>query len=42
MKRRALCSIGAAALLAGCAGIGSVTSDVSSFGDWTAGRAPGS
>ena len=42
MKRRALCSIGAAALLAGCAGIGSVTSDVSSFGDWPAGRAPGS
>jgi hypothetical protein len=31
-----------AALLGGCAAINSVTSDVSSFGDWPAGRAPGS
>jgi hypothetical protein len=29
---------GRAAALAGCAGIDSVTSDVSSFGDWPAGR----
>jgi hypothetical protein len=31
----------AAALLAGCAGPGSVTSDVASFGDWPAERRPG-
>lgn len=30
-----------AAALAGCASLGSVTSDVSSFGEWPAGRAPG-
>lgn len=44
MKRRSFgiaFAAGAAALLAGCAGIGSITSDVSSFGDWPAGRAPG-
>ena len=32
----------AAALLTGCAGPRSVSNDVSSFGDWPAGRAPGS
>jgi len=32
----------AAALLGGCAGPRSVSSDVSSFGEWPAGRAPGS
>jgi hypothetical protein len=32
----------AAALLAGCAGLQSLTSDVSSFGDWPADRQPGS
>lgn len=31
-----------AALLAGCAGMSSVTSDVSTFGEWPRGRAPGS
>lgn len=31
----------AAALLAGCAGFSSVTSDVASFGEWPAGRTPG-
>jgi predicted small secreted protein len=31
----------AATLLAGCAGMSSVSSDVSSFGEWPAGRAPG-
>ena len=29
----------AAALLAGCAGFKTVTSEVSTFGDWPAGRA---
>ena len=29
-------------LLSGCAGIGNVSSDVSSFGEWPAGRQPGS
>jgi hypothetical protein len=38
----ALSSAAAAALLAGCAAINSVTSEVSSFGEWPAGRAPGS
>lgn len=42
MKRRHLLTIGMIATLAGCAAIDSVTSDVSSFGDWPAGRAPGS
>jgi hypothetical protein len=37
-----LCSMLAAGLLAGCAGISSVSSEVSSFGDWPPGRAPGS
>lgn len=32
----------AAALLAGCAGMSSVTSDVSTFGEWPRGRTPGS
>jgi hypothetical protein len=32
----------ATALLAGCAGMGSVTSDVSTFGEWPRGRSPGS
>jgi hypothetical protein len=32
----------ASSLLGGCAGMNSVSSDVSSFGDWPAGRAPGS
>jgi hypothetical protein len=31
----------ALALLAGCAALNTVTSDVSSFGEWPAGRAPG-
>jgi hypothetical protein len=31
-----------AALLAGCAGMGAVTSDVSTFGEWPRGRTPGS
>jgi predicted small secreted protein len=30
------------AVLAGCAGLRNVSNDVSSFGDWPAGRAPGS
>jgi len=39
---RSLASMAVAGLLlAGCAGIHSVSSDVSSFGDWPAGRAPG-
>jgi hypothetical protein len=46
MKRttfvRAGIALGAAALLAGCATLGSVTSDVSSFGEWPGGRAAGS
>ena len=44
MNRRHLMTLAAlagAAALAGCAGIDTVTSDVSSFGDWPAGRAPG-
>ena len=32
----------AAALLGGCAALSSVSSDVASFGEWPAGRAPGS
>ena len=45
MNRRFLCTATAAtlaALLAGCSTMSSVTSDVSSFGDWPAGRKPGS
>jgi hypothetical protein len=44
MNRRHLMTLAAlagAAALAGCAGIDTVTSDVSSFGDWPAGRSPG-
>ncbi len=47
MKRRFLVlaslagGVVASGLLAGCAGLTSVTSDVSSFGEWPAGRAPG-
>ncbi|MFT3817955.1 MAG: DUF4136 domain-containing protein [Rubrivivax sp.] len=43
MNRRSIfiAALGAA-LLAGCAGISSVTSDVASFGEWPAGRKPGS
>ena len=46
-RRRALYVVGittiaaAAALLSGCASLESVTSEVSSFGEWPAGRAPG-
>jgi len=43
-SRRALLAstvAAAAALLAGCATLNSVTSEVSSFGEWPAGRAPG-
>jgi hypothetical protein len=39
---RATCAVAAAAVLAGCAGIATVTSDVSTFGEWPRGRAPGS
>jgi hypothetical protein len=39
---RAAALTAAAALLGACAALNSVTSDVSSFGDWPAGRAPGS
>lgn len=39
--RLALAALAVPALLAGCAGLDTVTSDVSSFGDWPAGRAPG-
>lgn len=38
----ALGTLGAAALLAGCSALNTVTSDVSSFGDWPAGRSGGS
>jgi hypothetical protein len=38
---RAALPLLAAAALAGCAAISSVTSEVSSFGEWPAGRAPG-
>ncbi|MDO9073179.1 MAG: DUF4136 domain-containing protein [Rubrivivax sp.] len=34
--------LAAAALMAGCAGVRSVSSEVSSYGDWPAGRTPGS
>ena len=40
--RRLLTAAFAAALLAGCAAINTLTSDVASFGEWPAGRAPGS
>lgn len=41
MKRRLLLPVPLALLLGGCASLGSVTSDVSSFGDWPADRKPG-
>lgn len=42
MKRRIVLLAAATALLAGCANLRSITSEVSSFGEWPAGRAPGS
>jgi hypothetical protein len=44
MNRRTplLAALASLALLGGCASLNSVTSEVSSFGDWPAGRAPGS
>jgi hypothetical protein len=42
MNRRLLFALATALLLAGCAGLNTVSSDVSSFGDWPAGRKPGS
>lgn len=45
MKRRALTGAAlaaAAALSVGCAALNSVTSDVASYGEWPAGRPPGS
>ncbi|MCC7151279.1 MAG: DUF4136 domain-containing protein [Rubrivivax sp.] len=39
--RTALAALALPALLAGCAGLDTVTSDVSSFGEWPTGRAPG-
>lgn len=42
MNRRQLCAAFVTALLGGCATITSVTSDVSSFGEWPTGRQPGS
>lgn len=46
MKRRGLLGLGASALiglaLGGCASMNQFTADVASFGDWPAGRAPGS
>ncbi len=45
MQRRSLYAIAAgvvaAGLLGGCAGLDSVTSEVASYGEWPAGRAPG-
>ncbi len=35
-------TVSAAALLSGCAGLNAVTADVSSYGPWPEGRAPGS
>ncbi|MBK7264212.1 MAG: DUF4136 domain-containing protein [Rubrivivax sp.] len=42
MNRRQLCAAFVTAVLGGCATITSVTSDVSSFGEWPTGRQPGS
>ena len=44
MNRRflGLAAAAAALLLAGCAAMNTVTSEVVSYGDWPAGRAPGS
>jgi len=39
---RGIAATGAAALLAGCAGLHQLAADVSTFGDWPAGRKPGS
>lgn len=39
---RTLATLGATALLAGCAALTSITSDVSNYGQWPAGRPPGS
>jgi Domain of unknown function (DUF4136) len=44
MQRRVIFTAGAlvvAAALAGCAALDTVTSDVATYGDWPAGRAPG-
>lgn len=43
-RRRLLTAgaLGAAALLAGCATLTTISTEVSTFGDWPAGRAPGS
>ncbi len=41
MQRR-IAIVSGLALLAGCSGLRSITCDVSSFGEWPAGRAPGS
>ncbi len=41
-RRMLLVAAGAAVLLSGCAAMRSVTSDVSSFGEWPAERKPGS
>jgi hypothetical protein len=38
--RRAI-MLGAALVLGGCAGLNTLTSDVATYGDWPAGRAPG-
>lgn len=38
---RGLAATGALALLGGCAGLNQLSADVSTFGDWPAGRAPG-
>lgn len=42
-RRRAiaLCCLGAAALLGGCAALNTIEPDVTSYGQWPAGRAPG-
>jgi len=42
MNQRQLCAAFVTAVLGGCATITSVTSDVSSFGEWPTGRQPGS
>lgn len=39
--KRLLALAAAAALLSGCAALNTVTSDVASYGEWPAGRAPG-
>ena len=42
MQRRTLLATSAFALLAGCAAINTVTSEVATYGDWPSGRSPGS